>query len=199
LSLDPDPALVVDDFFVEPVSGRVQREGSTRVPLVTLAAAAEGLTIYAFRDHHQMHLVLAAARASMIGPAGEIGGIACGMARLSLETSGKSVALSLALGLPGLLQPERVERFRAYGPIPMQRAVRVSASVSRIGRDPAPILSLVLTDPSRPIQNALNDRMPSWDEVLGTERAQALEQQFAKREGRPSDRLDAEEVSAGVP
>ena len=135
----------------------------------------------------------------MIGPDGEIVDLACGMARLSLSTAKSGVALSFALGLPGSLQPERIGHFRAYQQIPMRRPLRLSVSVSRISRDPTPILSLTLTHPSRPIRDVLSNKMPSWGEVLGAERAQELEDESTKRETQTSDRLDAEEVRAAVP
>lgn len=182
LSLEGGPALVVDDFFVDPAAAQVKREATRRLPLVKVADAPQGLAIYAFREHHQLHLVLTAPLATMIGPNARPIPLGCGMSRVSLETTGRSgVATSFAIGLPGSVEPERVEQFHAYDPIPMRRAVRVSVSVSQTSRDPAPILSLTFGDPSPPVRDALKNQMPRWNDVLGAEQAQKLEQELAKR------------------
>jgi hypothetical protein len=81
-----------------------------------------------------------------------------------------------------MVAPEKVQDFRAYGQVPMERAIRVSVSVSQTSRDPAPVLSLTFGDPSRPVRDALKDRMPRWNEVLGQERATEIEQKLAKRD-----------------
>lgn len=183
LSLDQGPALVVDDFFVAPTSGKVERGATTRVPLLKVAEGPDRLTVYAFREHNQVHLVFAAPGATMIGPTARPVVLGCGLSRVSLDTSGRSgVATSFAVGLPESVQPERLEQFHGYDQVPMQRAVRVSVSVSQTSRDPAPILSLTFGDPSPPVQNALKNQMPRWTDVLGAERAREIEAQVAKRQ-----------------
>jgi len=182
LSLDGGPALVADDFFVDPASGNVRREVSRRVPLVKVADTPKGLTIYAFREHHQLNLVFKAPGSAMIGSNANAIALGCGVSRVSLETAGRTgIATSFAIGLPESIAPERVEEFHAYNPIPLRRAVRVSVSVSQTSRDPVPILSLTFGDTSPPVRDALKQQMPRWSDVLGAARAQELEVQLAKR------------------
>jgi hypothetical protein len=183
LSLEQGPALVVDDFFVAPASGNVKRAVTTRVPLAKVAEGPNGLTVYAFREHNQVHLVFTAPGASMIGPNARPVVLGCGVSRVSLDTTGRSgVATSFAIGLAKPVQPERLEQFHGYDQVPMQRAVRVSVSVSQTSRDPAPILSLTFGEPSPPVTTALKNQMPRWSDVLGAARVQEIEQQQAKRE-----------------
>lgn len=183
LEFDKTPELVIEDFFVSARAGHVRHASSTRVPLVKVAEMGEGLTVYAFREPHRLSLVLSAPGASMIMPNASAVRLGCGVSRISIETAGRSgVATSFALGVPDASAPEKVESFRSWAQVPMQRAWRVSVSVSQTSRDPAPVLSLTFGDPSRPVRDALKQQMPRWSDVLGVERASELEQKLAKRD-----------------
>ena len=183
-SADPQRGaeLVVEDYFVSPRAAKARHASTTRVPLVQVAEMDDGLTVYAFREPQRLTLVLSAPSATMIMPNASAVSLGCGVARVSLDTSTRSgVATSFALAVPDRVEPESVENFRAWNQVPMQHAWRVSVSVSQTSRDPAPVLSLTFGDPSRPVRDALRDRMPRWNEVLGQERAAELEQKLAKR------------------
>jgi hypothetical protein len=183
LTLEKGPALVVDDYFVAPRAGIVEHGSTTELPLVKVGEVAGGLSVYAYREPHQLNLVLSAPGGSMIGPNARAQALGCGVTRVSLDTTGRSgVATSFAIGLPDRDRPEDVEDFRAYNQVPMDRALRVSVSVSQTSRDPAPVLSLTFGKPSRPVSDALKNLMPRWSELLGTDKANELEQQLAKRE-----------------
>lgn len=183
LELDKTPELVVEDFFVSARAGHARHGSTTRVPLVKVAEMGKGLTVYAFREPHRLNLVLSAPGASMIMPNATAVRLGCGVSRVSLETNGRSgVATSFALAVPDASAPEKVDGFRSWAQVPMQRAWRVSVSVSQTSRDPAPVLSLTFGDPSRPVREALKQQMPRWNEVLGPTRASELEVKLAKRE-----------------
>jgi len=183
LDLDKNPALVVEDYFVSPRAGHAGHAATTRVPLVKVGEVSRGLTVYAFREPGRLNLVLSAPGAAMITPNSGAITLGCGISRVTIDTSGRSgVATSFALGVPKVVVPESVQDFRAYGQVPMDHAYRVSVSVSQTSRDPAPVLSLTFGDPSRPVRDALRDRMPRWNEVLGQERASEIEQKLAKRD-----------------
>lgn len=183
LELDQSPALVVEDYFVSPRAGHAGHAATTRVPMIKVAEVSRGLTVYAFREPGRLNLVLSAPGAAMITPNSGAITLGCGISRVTIDTSSRSgVATSFALGVPKVLAPESVQDFRAYGQVPMDHAFRVSVSVSQTSRDPAPVLSLTFGEPSRPVRDALKDRMPRWNEVLGQERANEIEQKLAKRD-----------------
>jgi len=183
LELDKTPELVIEDFFVSARAGHVQHASTTRVPLVKVAEMGKGLTVYAFREPHRLSLVLSAPGASMIMPNASAVRLGCGVSRVSLETNGRSgVATSFALAVPDISAPEKVDGFRSWNQVPMQRAWRMSVSVSQTSRDPAPVLSLTFGDPSPPVRDALKQQMPRWNEVLGPTRASELEVKLAKRQ-----------------
>jgi len=183
LELGKNPALLVEDYFVAPRAGHASHAATTRVPLIKVAEVSRGFTVYAFREPGRLNLVLSAPGAAMITPNSGAITLGCGITRVTIDTSGRSgVATSFALGLPKVVVPENVQDFRAYGQVPMERALRVSVSVSQTSRDPAPVLSLTFGDPSRPVRDALKDRMPRWNDVLGQERANEIEQKLAKRD-----------------
>ena len=177
------PMLVAEDYFVSPRSGHARFASATRVPLVKVAEVSGGLKVYAFREPGRLTLVLSAPGAAMITPNFGALGLGCGISRVTIDTAGRSgAATSFAIGLPEMVAPEKVQDFRAYGQVPMERAIRVSVSVSQTSRDPAPVLSLTFGDPSRPVRDVLKDRMPRWNELLGQERAHEIEQKLAKRD-----------------
>ncbi len=172
------PRLVVEDFFVDIETDHVRRAAKVEVPLQRVAGDSEGFAIYAFREHHRINLVLSAPGASMVGPNTNAARLGCGMRRVSLPNDARNgVALSFALALPRTDHPERVENFQAYQQVPMKKAVRVSVSLSQTSRDPHPVLSVTLGTPNRPIQNALKSSLPRWNEVLGNEQAQKLQEE----------------------
>lgn len=182
LELGARPELVVEDFFVSPRAGHARHASTTRVPLVKVANISEGLEVYAYREPHRLSLVLSAPEAAMILPNASAVRLGCGVSRVSIETGGRSgVATSFALGIPERVAPEKIEGFRAWAQLPLQRAWRVSVSVSQTSRDPAPVLSLTFGDPSRPVRDALKAQMPRWNEVMGQERARELELELTKR------------------
>ncbi|HEU5072889.1 MAG TPA: hypothetical protein VFU02_01925 [Polyangiaceae bacterium] len=182
LELHTRPELVVEDFFVSPRAGHARHASTTRVPLVKVADMGEGLAVYAYREPHRLSLVLSAPEAAMIMPNASAVRLGCGVSRVSIETSGRSgVATSFALGVPERKAPEDVGDFRAWAQVPLQRAWRVSVSVSQTSRDPAPVLSLTFGDPSRPVRDALKAQMPRWNEVIGPERAREIELELSKR------------------
>lgn len=177
------PELVVEDFFVSARAGHVRRASTTHVPLVKVAEMGSGFGVYAFREPHRLSLVLWAPGAAMILPNARSANAGCGLSRISLEIAGRSgVATSLAVGVPDTSAPEKIDGFRAWSQVPMQRAWRVSVSVSQTSRDLEPVLSLTFGDTSRPVRDALKQQMPNWNKVLGPDRARELEQKLAQRE-----------------
>lgn len=176
------PQLLVEDFFVDVDTDQARRAGKTVVPLVPVAMDTQGFAVYAFREHHRINLVLSAPGASMVGPTTSASQLGCGIRRVSLPNDARNgVAMSFALGLPRTDRPERVENFQAYQRVPMERAVRVSVSLSQTSRDAHPVLSVTVGQPNRPIQNALKGALPRWLDVLGNERAQQLQKELAAR------------------
>ena len=177
-----EPELLVEDFFVDVETDQVRRVSKTVVRLAPVASDTEGFAIYAFREHSRVNLVLSAPGASMVGPSTNATQLGCGMRRVSLPNDARNgVALSFALGLPRTVSPESVDNFQAYGQVPMERAVRVSVSLSQTSRDRHPVLSVTVGTPNRPIRNALKGSLPRWTDVLGNERAQELQQKLSRR------------------
>lgn len=173
------PQLLVEDYYVDPDTAQAERVVRSSVPLLELTHYSNKVGVYAFREHHELNLVVSAPGSALIGPNMFARDLGCGLSRTSLVADGRGgVAISFALGVPDPSHPEQVSDFRAYGRVPLDRALRVSASISQTSRDPAPLISVTLGEPSPPVERVLRDRMPSWSQVLGDERARELQEQL---------------------
>jgi len=183
LEVGAEPALVIEDLFVDSSTGFARRESTTRIKLKEIARGPGNVTLYAFREPQHLSIILSAPGGNMVGPTTDANSLGCGMARVALATSGRTgVAASFALGLPNLDTPADLENLYAGASVPMARALRVSVSLSQVSRDPSPVLSVSFGRPSPPVEGILEERMPRWNELLSEDELEQLQKKVASRD-----------------
>jgi hypothetical protein len=171
-------------YALDGATGQVEVVRDNKVSL-TPVASREGLRVYVFRGPRELHLVVSAPENSaMIGANGGASRLGCGLKRLSFPLSEQpDLALSFALGFAEKdAKPSMDEGFHSSQPIPLDEALRVSASISQTSRDPAPVLSVTIARTNKTIRTTLEQQMPRWNEILTVDELTSLDaKRSAKR------------------
>jgi hypothetical protein len=164
-------------YALDAAKGQVEVVRDNKVSL-TPVASREDLRVYVFRGPRELHLVVSAPENSaMIGANGGASRLGCGLKRLSFPLSEQpDLALSFALGFAEKdAKPSEAGGFHGSQPMPLDEALRVSASVSQTSRDPSPVLSVTIAPTNKTIRTTLEQQMPRWNEILTAEELASLD------------------------
>ena len=137
LAADGKASLEIADVWIDPQTLGSRELSRTAIPLARIGRAPNGAGIYAFRQGEQLSLVVPTpGRSGIRGSDGQVSVADCQSARVSVGAPdpGGSALVSTPLELPTTAGASR----RAG-------VMDVNLSVSRLSRDPAPVVSIAVT------------------------------------------------------
>jgi len=147
--------LEVVDAWADGKTSAVRDVARGEIPLAVLARAPGEFAVYGFRDGERVWIVVPTHETMSYFAAGatEMLSSSCGLARVPLDTASAQGDLATFFGTVDLVPPPAQTWWTPEGAVARrQRSIRVSVSTSRLSRDAAPLLSVVLAWTSDPVE-----------------------------------------------